>query len=139
MTLTLSDGPLGTNPPESTNYAIDGPPHRILFSDFPRRVRAVIDGEVVIDTTAGKLLHESNILPALYVPIEDVRMDLLEPTDHQTFCPFKGEAAYWSVRIEDRVEENAVWSYPDPFEQVAGLKDYLAFYTDRLSQEEAAS
>lgn len=132
MTLTLSDGPLGTNPPESTNYAIDGPPHRILFSDFPRRVRAVIDGEVVIDTTAGKLLHESNILPALYVPIEDVRMDLLEPTELSTHCPFKGDASYWSVTVGDRTVDNAVWGYPEPNADAPWLKGYVAPYFDRF-------
>ena len=64
-------------------------------------------------------------------------MELLRATDHQTFCPFKGEAAYWTVSAGGQALENVVWSYPEPFDEVAGLKDYLSFYTDRVTQEEA--
>ena len=115
------------------------PDYRVDLEPNPRRVTVRLAGQTIADSRRTLRVRETRHEPVIYFPREDVRMDLLEPTDHQTFCPFKGEAAYWSVRIEDRVEENAVWSYPDPFEQVAGLKDYLAFYTDRLSQEEAAS
>ena len=67
----------------------------------------------------------------MYFPREDVRMDRLERTAHESFCPFKGDASYWCLVAGDRREENAVWSYEDPFEQVAGLRDYVAFYDDR--------
>ena len=59
-------------------------------------------------------------------------MDHLEGTDLQTFCPFKGEAAYWSIRAGDHFEENAVWTYRDPFDEVADLKNYVSFYQDRF-------
>ena len=114
MTLTFPGAPLASEPPLTTNYAIDGPRHRLLLHPFPRRVRARFAGEVVLDSTRGALLHESNILPRLYVPLEDVRADLLERTDHSTHCPFKGDASYWSVRVGDRVAENAVWTYEEP-------------------------
>jgi uncharacterized protein (DUF427 family) len=65
-----------------------------------------------------------------------VRFELLEPTDHQTFCPFKGEASYWTLRVGDRVEENAVWSYEDAFDEVEGLEGYVAFYPDRVDWED---
>jgi uncharacterized protein (DUF427 family) len=64
-----------------------------------------------------------------------VRLDRLESTDHETFCPFKGEASYWSVKSGDAALENSVWSYEDPFPEVAGLKDYVAFYADRFEFE----
>ena len=114
MSLTFPGAPLASEPPITTNYAIDGPRHRLLLHPFPRRVRARFAGEVVLDSTRGALLHESNILPRLYVPLEDVRADLLERTDHTTHCPFKGDASYWSVRVGDRVAENAVWTYEEP-------------------------
>ena len=114
MTLTFPGAPLASEPPATTNYAIEGPRHRLLLHPFPRRVRARFAGEVVLDSTRGALLHESNILPRLYVPLEDVRADLLERTDHATHCPFKGDASYWSVRVGDRVAENAVWTYEEP-------------------------
>ena len=132
MTLTLSDGPLATTAPDTVNYAIDGPAHRILFGSFPRRVRATIGGETIFDTVDGKLLHESNILPVLYVPTVDVRMDLLEPTDHSTHCPFKGDAAYWTIVVGDRRAENAVWGYPEPIAGAEWLGDHVAFYWDAL-------
>lgn len=128
MTLTLSRGPLSATPPETTNYRVEGPKHRLLFEDFPRRVRAVLGSETVLDTSRAKLLHESAHLPQLYVPHEDVRDELLEPTDHSTHCPFKGDASYWSVRAGDRVAEDAVWGYPEPLADAAWLAGHVALY-----------
>ena len=68
-----------------------------------------------------KLLHEHAHLPIYYFPREDVRFDLLEPTDHHTRCPYKGEASYWSVRVGDQVAENAVWGYPEPLDDAPPL------------------
>jgi len=128
MTLTLSRGPLSETPPEATNYRVDGPRHRLLFEDFPRRLRAVLGSETVVDTTRAKLLHESAHLPQVYVAREDVRDDLLEASDHTTHCPFKGDASYWSVKAGDRVAENAVWTYPEPLDEAAWLRDHVALY-----------
>src|SRR5262249_16419333 len=122
MSLTFPGGPLASDSPTSTNYDIDGPKHRLFLHPFPRRVRAPCAGETVLDSTPGALLHESNILPRLYVPLEDVRGDLLERTDHSTHCPFKGDASYWSVRVGDLVAENAVWTYEEPIATAAWLR-----------------
>ncbi|MGY6501930.1 MAG: DUF427 domain-containing protein [Acidimicrobiales bacterium] len=132
MTLTLANGPLAARAPDTVNYEIVGPAHKILFGDFPRRVRARFGGETILDTTRGKLLHESNILPVLYVPEEDVRTELLEPTDNSTHCPFKGDAAYWTIRVGDRTSENAAWGYPEPVEGAEWLRWHVAFYWDRV-------
>lgn len=127
MTLTLSHGPLSGHSYD-TNYRIDGPEHQLFFGEFPRRVRAVFGGETVLDSRRGRLLHETGLMPQLYVPREDVRFDLLEETDHSTHCPFKGDASYWSIRAGDRTAENAVWAYPQPREPSAWVGDYAAFY-----------
>jgi uncharacterized protein (DUF427 family) len=132
MTLTFPGAPLASEPPVTTNYAIEGPRHRLLLHPFPRRVRARFAGEVVLDSTRGALLHESNILPRLYVPLEDVRADLLERTDHASHCPFKGDASYWSVRVGDRVAENAVWTYEDPIAEAAWLRGLVSVYPERM-------
>ena len=132
MTLTFPGAPLASEPPITTNYAIDGPRHRLLLHPFPRRVRARFAGEVVLDSTRGALLHESNILPRLYVPLEDVRADLLERTDHTTHCPFKGDASYWSVRVGDRVAENAVWTYEEPIDEASWLRGLVSVYPERM-------
>lgn len=128
MSLTLAPGPLAGSPGDDVNYSIDGPKHRLLMHEFPRRVHARFGGEVVLDTERGRLLHETGLLPALYVPEDDVRTDLLERTDHSTHCPFKGDAAYWTIRVGDRVAENAVWGYPEPLPESSWLHGYMAFY-----------
>jgi uncharacterized protein (DUF427 family) len=127
MTLTMSHGPLSGHP-SATNYQIDGPEHRLFFDDFPRRVRAIFAGETILDSRRGQLLHETGILPQIYVPRDDVRFELLDSTKHRTHCPFKGDAAYWSMHTGDRVVENAAWAYPQPRETAPWLRDYVAFY-----------
>ncbi|MGH3624295.1 MAG: DUF427 domain-containing protein [Sciscionella sp.] len=128
MTLTLGGGPLSGNPPATANYRIEGPAHKLLAHPFPRRVRAVLGGETILDTEGGLLLHETGLLPQLYLPEEDLRGDLLEPSEHGTHCPFKGDATYRSVRVGDMVAENAVWSYPRPIAEAAWLSGYAAVY-----------
>ena len=132
MTLTLSDGPLAAHGPEAVNYEIDGPKHRLLFSVFPRRVRALLGGETVLDTTAGMLLHESQILPRLYFPLSDLRSDLLEPSDHSTHCPFKGDASYRSIRVGDQFAENALWLYEQPIDEASWLDGYGSLYWEKM-------
>ncbi|HEY2204637.1 MAG TPA: DUF427 domain-containing protein [Pseudonocardia sp.] len=128
MSLTRLPGPLAGTPDQLTNYSIDGPKHRLLMHPFPRRVRAEIDGVTVLDTRDGVLLHETGLLPQLYVPEADLRARLLEPTDHSTHCPFKGDASYRSIKVGDRVAENAVWHYPEPIGTASWLRGYAALY-----------
>lgn len=132
MSLTLGRGPLVAKDAPESNYEIEGPKHRILWGEFPRRVRAELGGETVLDTTAGRLLHESQMLPVLYVPEADVATELLEPTDTHTVCPFKGEASYWTIRAGDAVAEDAVWGYPEPLGDAPWLLGHRAFYWDKL-------
>jgi len=127
----MATGPLSVRPAPS-NYTIDGPKHRLFFEPHPRRIRAVFAGRTVLDTVRGHLLHESNLLPVLYAPIEDLDESLLEPTDHRTHCPFKGDASYWSLRAGDRVAENAVWTYREPLDPAPWLRGYAALYWDRV-------
>ncbi len=126
MTLTLGTGPLAAGAPETTNYALDGPQHKILFSPFPRRIRAMFGGETIVDSERAMLLHESNIFPVVYVPEGDVATELLTKTDLSTHCPFKGDASYWTVNAGDKEAENAVWGYETPIESASWLKGYVA-------------
>jgi uncharacterized protein (DUF427 family) len=123
MTLTFGPGPLATRPAGAFNFSLDhAPAHRLYFEPYPRRVRAVIGDEVVLDTVRGGLLHESNHLPVLYVPLEDLRG--LERSDHTTHCRFKGDASYFHLAGV----ENAVWAYEDPIEEAAWLRGYGSLY-----------
>jgi uncharacterized protein (DUF427 family) len=126
MALTLGSGPFGHHPAGVLNSRIEGPKHVLVFEDYPRRMRAELDGATVFDTTRGKLLYESSLPPVLYVPLEDVRQDLIEPTDRSTHCPFKGDASYWTVRAGERVAENVLWGYPEPIDSAAWLLGYVA-------------
>ncbi|MFR9674814.1 DUF427 domain-containing protein [Streptomyces sp. TR06-5] len=132
MSLTHPGGPLAPRHPAAVNYRIDGPAHVLFQHPFPRRVRALLDGRTVLDTVRGTLVHETGLPPQLYVPREDVRTDLLVPSDHRTHCPFKGDAAYASVSAGGRVAQNALWHYPDPVPAAAWLRGLVALYWDRM-------
>ncbi len=108
------------------------PDYKILFEPSPRRVRVMFNGATVADTTNAHLLFETRHLPVYYFPRGDVRMDLLVPSDHRSFCPYKGTAAYWTIRAGGRASENAVWGYPEAFDEVAAIRDFVAFYWDRV-------
>jgi len=103
-------------------------PHTLYIEDSPQQVWVMFNGETVADSKRLKLLHETWHLPVYYFPEEDVCMDLLEETDHTTYCPFKGDAAYRSVRGGDRGVENAVSSYPESIDCTPQLASYAAFY-----------
>lgn len=132
MSLTLgANRPLSSAGPATVNYHVDGPAHRLFFDPFPRRIRAFLGGELVLDSLRAMLLHESNLMVALYVPLEDV-LATLEPTEHTTYCPFKGDASYWDVEAGGQRAENAVWGYLEPNPETPWLKGYVAFYWDRM-------
>lgn len=133
MTLTIGTGPFGDQGEKTFNFEVRAPrEHLLYFEGSPRRVRVVFGGETVADSRRVKLMHEKGLLPVYYFPVEDVRMDLLEETDRTTHCPHKGDASYWSVRVGQRVEENAAWSYPEPIESCPPIAGYLAFYWRRM-------
>jgi uncharacterized protein (DUF427 family) len=133
MALTKGAGPFGERRNGTFNFDTSVlQAHTLYFEDSPKRVRAVFDGETVADSRSVKILHETGHLPIYYFPEEDLRQDLLEPTDHTTHCPFKGDASYRSVRVGDRTAENAVWSYPEPLESAPPIAGYAAFYWNKM-------
>ncbi len=133
MSLTLGHGPFSGQPDGEGNYTLTAPEHIVYFEPSPRRVRAVLGGETVADSLHPSLLHETGLLPVYYFPRSDVRMDLLEVTDHATRCPFKGRATYWTVRAGGREAADAAWAYPEPLpEAPPALASHLAFYWDRM-------
>ncbi len=133
MALTLGSGPFGKQSTGAFNFDTSVlKPHTLYFEDSPKRVRAVFNGETVVDSRRAKLMHETGHLPVYYFPEEDIRGDLLEPSDHTTHCPFKGDASYRSARVGDRVAGDAVWHYPNPEQKFAPLAGYAAFYWDKM-------
>lgn len=132
MALTVPGGPLARRSPDTVNYRLDGPAHRLFQHPFPRRVRAVFAGRTVLDSVRGTLLHETGLLPQLYVPWDDVDADVLAESDHGTYCPFKGHARYRSLQVAGRTAENALWYYPDPIPEARWLTGLVAVYSDRV-------
>jgi uncharacterized protein (DUF427 family) len=99
---------------------------------WPRRVRGYVERQLVVDSKRALMLFEDGHLPVWYFPIDDVRADVLEPSDKQTHCPYKGDASYWNLRVGDRVVKDAVWSYPEPISGREDIAGYKAFYFDKL-------
>src|SRR5947207_5763283 len=99
---------------------------------WPRRVRGYVDHTAVVDSKRALMLFEQGHLPVWYFPAEDVRTDLLTPSDKHTKCPVKGTASYWDLQVGDRTVANAVWSYPDPIPGREDIAGSMAFYFQKL-------
>ncbi|GAB4394429.1 MAG: hypothetical protein Tsb0032_19490 [Kiloniellaceae bacterium] len=97
-----------------------------------KRVKVIFNGKVIANTQRALVLKETRLPPVYYLPREDIAMEYLRPTDHHTYCPFKGTANYWSVVVGERTAENAAWSYEDPIEDGLGVRGYIAFYWNKV-------
>jgi uncharacterized protein (DUF427 family) len=111
---------------------IPGPDHPISITRNPRRVVVSLGGKVVADTRQALTLREASYPPVQYIPRQDVDMALLARTDHATYCPYKGEASYYSLPLGGERSVNAVWTYESAHPAVAAIQDHLAFYPDRV-------
>lgn len=111
---------------------VPGPDHPITITPNPKRVSVRFAGRVIADTTRALTLREATLPPVQYIPREDADMSVLERSEHSTHCPYKSNAAYYSIRTAGRTAENAVWTYEEPYRAVAAIKGYLAFYPDRV-------
>jgi uncharacterized protein (DUF427 family) len=111
---------------------VPGPDHPITIARNANRVVVKVAGRIVADTQDALTLREASYQPVQYIPRKDVDMMLLAPTDHTTYCPYKGDCAYFSIPLGGERTANAVWSYEAPYPAVAAIKDHLAFYPDRV-------
>ncbi|RVI89232.1 DUF427 domain-containing protein [Sinorhizobium meliloti] len=115
---------------------IPGPDHPITVERNPGRVVVKLDGRVVADTRDALTLREASYPPVQYIPRNDVDMSLLARTDHGTYCPYKGDASYYSIAAGGERSKNAVWTYENPHDPVREIKDHMAFYPDRVDSIE---
>ncbi|GLQ48431.1 hypothetical protein GCM10007862_34820 [Dyella lipolytica] len=115
---------------------VPGPDHPITVERNARRVVVKVAGRVIADTRHALTLKEASYPPVQYIPRQNVDMTLLERTDHATYCPYKGECAYYSVPVGGERTVNAVWTYEQPYDAVALIKDHVAFYPDRVEAME---
>jgi uncharacterized protein (DUF427 family) len=111
---------------------IPGPNHPITIEPNLGRVVVTSGGRVIADTNAALTLREANYKPVHYIPRKDVDMAALARSATTTYCPYKGEAAYFSIPAGGDRSVDAIWTYEAPYEAVAEIKDHLAFYPDRI-------
>jgi uncharacterized protein (DUF427 family) len=113
---------------------IPNPDHPISIEANPSRVVVKVGGEIVADTHDALTLREASYPPVQDIPRRDVDMAALTRSEHTTYCPYKGDASYYSIPAGGDRSRNAVWSYETPFEAMAQIKDYIAFYPDRVDE-----
>src|ERR1700677_4949831 len=111
---------------------IPGPDHPISIEANPSRVVVTVGGSVIADTGGALTLREASYPAVQYIPRRDVDMAALTRTEHQTYCPYKGDASYFSIPAGGDRSVNAVWTYETPFDAVSIIKDHVAFYPDRI-------
>jgi uncharacterized protein (DUF427 family) len=110
---------------------IPGPDHPITITPTKGRVTVLVGGKLIADTRRALTLQEAAYPSVQYVPRSDVDMTQLQPSAHRTYCPYKGECVYYSIPAGGERSVNGVWSYEAPYEAVAAIREYLAFYPER--------
>jgi uncharacterized protein (DUF427 family) len=113
---------------------IPGPEHPISIDANPSRVVITVGGKVVADTRDALTLREASYPPVQYIPRRDVDMAALARSEHTTYCPYKGDASYYSIPAGGDRSVNAVWTYESPFEAMTPIKKYVAFSSDRVDK-----
>ncbi|HUO23783.1 MAG TPA: DUF427 domain-containing protein [Caulobacteraceae bacterium] len=111
---------------------IPGPDHPITVVVNPRRVVVKLGGRTIADTTRALTLQESSYRAVQYIPREDADMTALARSSTHTYCPYKGEASYFSIPAGGARSIDAIWTYEKPHDSVSQIKDHLAFYADRV-------
>jgi uncharacterized protein (DUF427 family) len=118
---------------------IPGPDHPIRITPAEGKVRVTVAGKIVAESTRALQLEEKGYPPVYYLPRDDADMSLLVRTTHSTYCPYKGDCSFYSIPIGGANSDNAVWTYEGPYEAVASIGGYLAFYPTRVDAIELAS
>ena len=109
-----------------------GPDHPITITPNHNRVVVLVDGKVVADTRNALTLQESTYPPVQYIPLADVDESVLERTETQSYCPYKGDASYYSIPLGGEKATDAVWEYREPRDAVAAIKGHVAFWPGRV-------
>ena len=115
---------------------LPGPDHPITITPAKERVRVSFNGKVVADSARALVLQESTYKPVFYIPREDAQMALISRTTNSSHCPYKGDASYYSIKVDGREAENAIWSYETPFPAMKEMGGHLAFYPNRVDKIE---
>jgi uncharacterized protein (DUF427 family) len=134
MGLMTGSGPLGKQPAGTFNFEPPVPGAALYLEPTPKRLRVEVGGVTIADSRRAMMLHEGGQQPVYYFPRQDVRSEVLEPSDRRTHCAKKGDAAYYTVRAGDDVVENGAWYYPDPLPGTPPIAGLIAFYFNRMGR-----
>ena len=118
---------------------IPGPDHPIAISPAEATIRVTVAGRIVAESTRALRLEEKGYPPVYYLPRNDADMSLFVRTAHYTYCPYKGDCSFYSIPIGGANSDNAVWTYEGPYEAVASIGGYLAFYPSCVDAIEVIS
>ena len=113
---------------------IPGPDHPIEIQPTPSRIMVTVGGKIIANSQDALTLSEAGYPPVQYIPRRDVNMAALTRSGHATYCPYKGEASYYSIPAGGDRSTNAVWTYEAPFPAMAAIAGYVAFYSDRVDE-----
>lgn len=108
------------------------PHHRVDILRSSRHVEVIVNGVVVADSHRPTLLFETGLPTRYYLPLTDIRTDLLRPSTTATSCPYKGTASYWSLEVDDELFHDVVWTYPAPLPESGRIAGLASFYDERV-------
>jgi uncharacterized protein (DUF427 family) len=111
---------------------VPGPDHPITITPADTTVTVRWAGRVIAKTDDALVLQESTYRPVYYLPLDSVDADVLAPSADRTYCPYKGDASYYSLADRDEVSDNALWTYVTPYDAVSEIAGRVAFYPDRV-------
>src|SRR5271170_3823131 len=126
-------------PTKGKDIRVPGPDHPITIAPAEGAVRVTVAGRIVAESRRALRLDEKGHPPVHYLPRTDADMSLLVRSEHHTYCPYKGDCTYYSIPIGGTKSQDAVWTYETPYEAVARIKEYLAFYPSRVDAIEVIS
>ena len=111
---------------------VPGPDHPITVTPADATVTVRLGGRTIAKTERALVLQEASYPPVYYLPLDDVEADALRPSSHETYCPFKGDASYYSLADGDAVVADAVWTYAAPYDAVSEIANHVAFYPQHV-------
>lgn len=121
--------PIKPGPGQESVWDYPRPPR---LEDSGKHIQVVFNGEIIADTHRAKRILETSHPPVYYIPPEDLKLEYFVPTRRQTFCEWKGQAAYYTIKVGVKTSQDAAWYYPDPDPDYAGLKNYVALYPGKM-------
>ena len=108
--------------------------HKIVVEKLGKKLKVTKDGAVIADTSEAVVLREDGYGPVYYLPVNDVRSEVLVPTDTKSVCPYKGRASYYSLKLNGKIQADKVWRYSEPKQEFTYIKDFVAFYPDAVDE-----